>query len=149
MHRIIPLLIIIFLASCATTSKPKSNTAPTGEKDSPSSVVINFIDSIKAKDFGSAYKYIHSPSTDKEGFIAVWKYYIENSDNKINNYKLIGTRIVGDTSYIIIEIELSTDTAEQNLRYTKNQYVLKLIKNKWKIVSDECIANCIETEKAK
>jgi hypothetical protein len=147
MIRIIPLLFIILLASCAATSQPGGSTATTGYKNSPSNVVIKFLDSIKTNDFGSAFKYIHSPQTDKQGYVSRMKNLVEKSNNRIIDYNLIGTRIIGETSYIIVELELelNTQSSEKSLRYTKNQYELTLINGKWKIVKDQCIENCTNT----
>jgi len=149
MRRIIPLLIIIFLASCAATSGPSGHSSTTGDKNSPSNIVIKFVNSIIANDFGSAFKYIHAPITDKQGYISRMENLVKDSNNRIINYNLLGTRIIGETAYVVVELELelNTGSSEKSLRYTKNQYVLNLINSKWKIVSDQCIENCIEKEK--
>ena len=149
MRRIIPLLIIIFLASCAATSVPSGHSSTTGDKNSPSNIVIKFVNSIIANDFGSAFKYIHAPITDKQGYVARMENLVKDSNNRIINYNLLATRIIGDTAYVVVELELelNTGSSEKSLRFTKNQYVLNLIDSKWKIVSDQCIENCIEIEK--
>lgn len=150
MNRLIPLLFIIVLASCATTNQPGGSTAAVGEKHSPSNVVINFLDAIRTNDYGSAYKYIHSPMTDKQGYVSRMKDMVEKSKNRINDIKLIGTRIVGEIAYVVVELELELDinSTDKNLWYTKNQYELNLIEGKWKIVKDHgCIENCTNTEK--
>lgn len=149
MRRIIPLLIIIFLASCAATNGPSGHSPTTGDKNSPSNIVIKFVNSIIANDFRSAFKYIHAPITDKQGYVARMENLVKDSNNRIINYNLLATRIIGDTAYVVVELELelNTGSSEKSLRFTKNQYVLNLIDSKWKIVSDQCIENCIEIEK--
>lgn len=149
MRRIIPLLIIIFLASCAATSGPSGRSPTIGDKNSPSNIVIKFVNSIIANDFESAFKYIHAPITDKQGYVARMENLVKDSNNRIINYNLLATRIIGDVTYVVVELELelNTGSSEKSLRFTKNQYVLNLIDSKWKIVSDQCIENCIEIEK--
>jgi len=147
MRRIIPLLIIIFLASCAATSGPSGHSPTTG-KNSPSNVVISFLNSIIANDFGPAFKYIHTPITDKQGYISRMENLVKDSNNRIINYNLLGTRIIGDIAYVVVELELelNTEGSDKNLLYPKNQYELSLIDGKWKIVKDHgCIENCINT----
>jgi len=135
----------ILIISCAGSGPANTNMAAHA-KDSPSNVVTAFIDATMKNDFSKAYNYIYFPGTDKEGYISRMQDLVAKSHNKIVSYKLISTRIIGDMSYVIYELELSIGSetgTEQNLRYTRNQIELSLIEYHWKITKDYCIENCI------
>jgi hypothetical protein len=139
------IILMAMLISCAG-SGPSNTTLTRNAKDSPSNVVIAFLEATINKNFSKAYSYIYFPGTDKQGYISGMENWVEKSNNKINNYKLISTRIIGDKSYAIYELELllgAEGSSEQNLRYTRNQIEMALIGNHWKIVKDYCIENCI------
>ncbi|NIP54836.1 MAG: DUF4878 domain-containing protein [Phycisphaerae bacterium] len=148
MHRLIPILLIVLTASCAGTSPRNTSTQTTaGTKNTPSYVVIKFLDAFVKTDFGTAYKYIHSNATDKQGYVSRMETLVEKSKNKITNYKLIGTRIIGDIAYAVVELEIEEHLGggSTNIRYTKNQYELSKIEGKWKIVKDHgCVENCTD-----
>lgn len=136
----------VLLLSCAGTGTSNSNLTATA-KDSPSNVVIEFIDATMKNDFSRAYNYIYFPGTDKEGYVSRMQDLVETSQNKIKSYKLISTRIIGDKSYVVYELELllgGKGASNQNLRYTRNQLELTIINNHWKIIKDYgCIENCV------
>ena len=135
------------LISCAGTGNSNPNMAAHA-KDSPSNVVLEFLDATMNNNFSKAYNYIYFPGTDKEGYISRMQDLVKNSNNKIKSYKLISTRIIGERSYVLYELGLqigNEEGKEQNLRYTKNQFELNIINNHWKIVKDfGCIENCIK-----
>lgn len=139
------LILLLMATACAGTSQTGTTSHATGTKNTPSYIVTAFLDAFMAGDFGKAYNYIHSNATDKQGYVSRMENLMENSKNKITNYNLIGTRIIGDIAYVVVELELeiSGSGADKNLRYTKNQYELSNIDGKWKIVKDHgCVENC-------
>ena len=143
---IIIILSASVLTSCAGPRAVSTNTV-SGINNSPSNVVTGFLEATMNNDFGKAYSYIYFPGTDKEGYISRMQDLVAKSKNKIKSYRLISTRIIGDKSYVIYELELMLGQdggSEQNLRYTRNQFELSVVDNKWKIVKDYgCIENCI------
>lgn len=148
MQRLIPLVFIILMTACAGTS-PQSTTSTQSSsgKNSPSYVVTKFLDAFVKNDFGSAFKYIHSNATDRQGYESRMKDLVETSNNNITNYNLIGTRIIGEIAYTVVELEIEEKTGggNTNIRYTKNQYELSFIDGKWKIVKDHgCVENCTD-----
>ncbi|NIT13886.1 MAG: DUF4878 domain-containing protein [Candidatus Dadabacteria bacterium] len=149
MYRLVPVLLIILITSCAGSSPYSTSTQSAADsKNTPSYVVSKFLDAFIANDFGTAFNYIHSTATDKQGYASRMKDLVAKSKNKITNYNLIGTRIIGEIAYTVAELELELDSgsAHRNLRYTKNQYELSKINGKWKIVKDHgCVENCMDS----
>lgn len=146
MREILSIIIVLAFVSCASTLSSNTNNAGSS-KNSPSNIVINFLEATKTNNFGRAYDYIYFPSTDKVGYVASMNDIVQKSQNKIKSYRLISTRIIGNKAYVVYELELllnDINSSEQNLRYTLNQIELSLINQRWKIVQDYgCIENCI------
>ncbi|NIP39720.1 MAG: hypothetical protein GWO07_15810 [Candidatus Dadabacteria bacterium] len=148
MQRLIPLLLVVFMTACAGTSPHNTTqTQSSGGKNTPSYVVTKFLDAFVKNDFGTAFKYIHSNATDRQGYVSRMKNLVEQSNNRITNFNLMGTRIIGDIAYAIVELEIQETLSggNTNIRYTKNQYELTTFDGKWKIVKDHgCVENCTD-----
>ena len=146
-YGIYTIILLLLLISCVS-SNPTHTSMAAKAKDSPSEVVLSFLGASMKNNFAKAYNYIYFPGTDKAGYVSQMENLVNKSHNKIKSYKLIGTRIIGDQSFVIYELELiigDDNGKEQNLRYTRNQFELALIDSHWKIVKDfGCIENCVK-----
>jgi hypothetical protein len=146
------LFIVIGIFGCgglSVSSSPQLKLPST----SPVKVVSDYLGSLKKTDFVRAYEFIsigYAGSLDKESYKTnMEQSLIKKYDWSLLNYQIKGVRIIGDQAYVVTELEVQFKPLNSEKKIQKTigiQYILAVLDSKWKIISDECISNCISPE---
>lgn len=136
-------IFLLGLSSCAVVSQPDSGIDRPAT--SPTKVVSGFLEALKDNDFGKAYEFVYVPFSDKDGYILQMKTLVKDHDISILDYRILASRILGDTAIIVAELEVELKPRNSNTEIhekRRNQYDLSIMEEKWRITSDKCILNC-------
>jgi hypothetical protein len=141
---IVLLFTPMFLISCVPKQQTKSYPQIAKTDVSATDVVKLFLESLKTDDFGAAYDQIYVVSSDRQGYISRLNLLREEQKVTLVNYKILATQLFKNTAIVVAELE-TQHSLEGGIekKFTRNKYDLKLFDDKWKIIKDSCIENCI------
>lgn len=136
--------LVLFLLSCTVpvndpyTERPKPKVSAT-------EVVSSFLEALKDGDFETAYDNIHIFSSDREGYVSRLRLLYENYDMKVIDYRILATQLFKTSAIVVAEVRVDYMPPGESERIDatyRNQYDLRIPKNRWKIIRDICIENC-------
>ena len=146
---IISVIIILFsVSACVQPPAQKTYPKKVEVKNSATTVVSDFLEALKNRNFKSAYKHVYIINSDEEGYINRFESIYNEYDLKIVNYKVLGTQLYKETAIVVAEVQVNYKNPSEEQRLTtvyRNQYDLAVIENMWKITKDKCIQNCRDT----
>ncbi|NIP31915.1 MAG: hypothetical protein GTO02_20725, partial [Candidatus Dadabacteria bacterium] len=136
--------IFIFLSFVSCVTQPQQRTFPkkVEAKNSATTVVSDFLEALKNRNFKSAYKQVYIINSDEQGYISRFESIYNDYDLKIINYRILGTQLYRDTAIVVAEVEVdfkSPSKTERSRNIYRNQYDLSIVENLWKITKDKCI----------